>query len=102
MTIFLVIMDFILDLEYFSPSFMLDRFKFSIYINGIVVQSAQIGACILSCLVIQKMPRKIFAYISLGVLFACSVVLTFIWDQNNEEVTDVGANAAVLALVFIT
>ena len=52
MTISLVLMDFILDLEYFSPSFMLDQFKFSIYINGIVVQSSQIAACVLSCLAV--------------------------------------------------
>ena len=102
MTIIFIILDFSIDLEFFSPTFMLDQFKFSIYINGIVVQSSQIIASIVVCFLVNRVKRKIYAYVSFAVIMICSIVLIFIWDQNNEEeVTDIGANSAVLALIFV-
>ena len=80
---------------------MLDQFKFSIYINGLVVQSSQIIASIVICFLVYRVKRKVYAYISFAVIMVSSIALVFVWDQNNEEVTDVGANAAVLALMFI-
>ena len=102
MTIIFIILDFSIDLEFFSPTFMLDQFKFSIYINGIVVQSSQIIASVIICFLVNRVKRKIYAYVSFAIIMICSTVLVFIWDQNNEEeVTDIGANAAVLALIFV-
>ena len=101
MTLIFIFLDFSIDLEFFSPTFMLDQFKFSIYINGLVVQSSQIISSIIICFLVYRVKRKVYAYISFAVIMVSSIALVFIWDQNNEEVTDVGANAVVLALIFV-
>ena len=95
-------MDFCIDLEYFSPSFMLDQFHFTIFINGTVVQSAQIIANIAATFLIYKVPRKVYGYVSFAVIVICSTVLIFIWDQSKEEEgSELGPNTAILGLVFV-
>ena len=101
MTVLLVVMDCTLDLEYYTPTLMLDQFKFSIFINGLVIQSSLILASLLSALVVFRFKRKIFNSVSYGVVMLCALGLVFIWDQNKEEITDVWSNIAVLGVVFL-
>lgn len=82
LTVFLVVMDCTLDLQYYTPTLMLSQFKFSIFINGLVIQSSQILASLLTVFVIHRFPRKRFNSFSYGVVTVCSLVLVFIWDQN--------------------
>ena len=101
LTILLVIMDCTLDFEYYAPTLMLDQFKFSIFINGLVIQSSLIIASIVTTFFVYRVPRKKFNSISYILVGICAVVLIFVWDQNKEEVTDIWSNAIVLALIFI-
>ena len=79
----IMIMDFSLDISYFSPTFMLAKFKFSIYINGIAIYSSAICSCMFTSFMISRVPRKIFGSVSFTVVFICSFVLLFIWDQDS-------------------
>ena len=101
LTIVLVVMDCTLDLEYYTPTLMLDQFKFSIFINGLVIQSSLILASLLTSFLVYRFKRRIFNMVSYSVVMICALVLVFIWDQNKEEVTDVWSNVAVLAVVFV-
>ena len=81
---------------------MLDQFHFSIFINGCVIQSAQIFASVASCFLIYKFKRRLYGMVSLTLIMVSSLILVFIWDQNNEEVTDISSNIIVLAFVFVS
>jgi len=81
---------------------MLDQFDFSIFINGCAVQSAQIFASIASLFLIPRFKRRLYGMTSLTLIMLSCLTLVFIWDQNKEEVTDIGSNVAVLAFVFLS
>jgi len=83
MTLMLIIMDFTIDLEYYTPTLMLDQFHFSIFVNGLVIQSSQIFASIISSLLVYRIKRRIFGMISFAVVAMCSFGLIFIWDQDS-------------------
>lgn len=101
MTLLLAFIDISINLEYFTPSLMISQFNFSIYINGLVVQSAEFLSGVVSCFIINCIPRRVLAITSFSIVFVCSFILIFIWDQNNQSVTNVEANIFVLLLVFI-
>ena len=101
LTLVLVVMDCTLDLEYYAPTLMLDQFKFSIFVNGLVVQSSLIIACLITTFIVNRFPRRAFNSFAYAIIMICALVLIFIWDQNKEEVTDIWSNVAVLALIFV-
>lgn len=83
MTLLLAFIDISINLEYFTPSLMISQFNFSIYINGLVVQSAEFLSGVVSCFIINCIPRRVLAITSFSIVFVCSFILIFIWDQNN-------------------
>jgi hypothetical protein len=82
---------------------MLDQFDFSIYINGLVIQSSQIIASIFSAMVVFRFRRRLFGFVCFGAVVVCSMALVFIWDQDKEEEegVDLWGNVAVLAFIFV-
>ena len=84
LTLLFICLDFVMDLEYFTPSLMLGQFNFSIFVNGLVIQSAQIFASITGCFVIHRFKRRLFGIASLFIIMGCSLTLVFIWDQNSQ------------------
>ena len=46
------------------------------------------------------MTRKTNGIVSQVIILVCSVILIFIWDQDETEVTDFGSNIFVLVLLF--
>jgi MFS transporter, OCT family, solute carrier family 22 (organic cation transporter), member 4/5 len=101
MTIVLVIMDCTLDLEYYTPTLMLDQFKLNIFLNGLIIQSSLVLACLLTTVLVHRFSRRMFNMLSYAVITLCAGVLIFIWDQNKEYVTSVSENLAVLVVVFV-
>jgi len=82
MTLYLLFLDCVFALQYLTPTLMLNRFNFSIYVNGLAIESAQIFAGLIPYFTIYKAPRRLEGMISFGVILICSLVLTFVWDQN--------------------
>ena len=80
---------------------MLDRFNMSIYINGIVVQTAPIASLISSYLIINRFPRRTISTVFFIILSLCSIVLIVIWDQDKQNISDIWSNIAVLIFVFL-
>ena len=58
MTILLVILDCVFALQYLSPTLMLNQFNFNIFINGLVIESAQVFAGVIPFFTIYKWPRR--------------------------------------------
>ena len=79
---------------------MLDQFHFSIYINGLVVQLSQIIASIVASFIVFRLKRKLFGLISFGAIVVFAGTLVFIWDQDKDEVGDLGSNVLVLCFIF--
>ena len=82
LTIVLVVMDCTLDLEYYAPTLMLDQFKFNIFVNGLVIQSSLIIACLITTFIVNRFPRRAFNSFAYAIITCCALVLIFIWDQN--------------------
>ena len=101
MTVILVIIDVTSDLIFFAPSLMIDQFNFNIYINGLVVQTGQFISGAISIYMITYAPRRLLAIVSFSVVMVCSFALIFLWDQNQEKVTDISSNILVLVLIFV-
>lgn len=80
---------------------MLDQFNFSIFINGLVVQSSQLLAGIVTFFIIRKLNRRIVACICFSIILVSATTLAFIWDQDQQQVSDVSSNIIVLIFVFI-
>jgi hypothetical protein len=100
MTIILILVDCVFSLQYMTPTLMLNQFNFDIFLNGAAIESAQIFAGIFGYLTIYRLPRRLEGCVSFAVIMLCSVVLIFIWDQDETEITDIRANIVVLLLVF--
>jgi hypothetical protein len=58
MTILLVFMDIVFSLQYLAPTLMLGQFDLSIYVSGLVIESAQVFAGIIPFFTIYKLPRR--------------------------------------------
>lgn len=94
------VVDCIVVFEYYAPALMLDRFHLSIEISGVTVLSAQILASFVCYFIVPKSPRKPFAMASFFTVTVCSILLVFLWnqDQSNPSISD---NIPVLILIFI-
>ena len=79
---------------------MLNQFNFDIYINGVAIESAQMIAAIIGYIFVLKWPRRLSNCISFLVIMISSIVLIFIWDQEETEVTNIGSNIVVLIFLF--
>ena len=101
MTIMLILLDISIDVSYFLPNFMLNSFNLNIYINGVVVQSSQILACIFSTFTISRLSRKVYSFVCFVIVFLCAFALVFIWDQNNKEIADLESNIIILIVIFV-
>ena len=101
LTLMLIFVDIVFTLEYFTPVLLLGQFNFGIFINGAAIQSAQVFAAIFGYFTIYKLPRRLEGGVSNLILMICSIVLIFIWDQDQTEVTDIGSNIATLLLIFV-
>ena len=88
-------------LQYYAPTLMLDQFKLNIFINGLVVESSQLMSSLLSCFIVERVPRRIMTMASFTLILACSLALVFLWDQDQEEATDLVANLTVLVFIFV-
>ena len=77
------------------------QFDFSIYINGVFIQSAQLISGIICCFIINCAPRRVRAICSFCIVLICSFILIFIWDQDNQHLSDINSNLLVLTIVFI-
>jgi hypothetical protein len=97
----MVLLDISITLEYYDPTFMLDQFKFSIFVNGLAVESSTLLASLLSWCMVFKYKRRVVAMVSFGILLASSAVLVFIWDQDKEQVTDISSDILVLCFIFV-
>jgi hypothetical protein len=82
MTLYLIVLDCVLMLQYFTPTLMLNQFNFDIFINGAAIESAQIFAGVLGYFTIYKLPRKIAGIVSFTAITGFSIILIFVWDQN--------------------
>lgn len=49
----------------------------------------------------MKFKRRTTGIVSYVIILVCSVVLIFIWDQDETEITDIGSNVIVLILLFV-
>lgn len=60
----MMVMDIVIVLEYFGPTFMLNQFKLNIFINGIAVESSSLLACLVDWYMIHRYSRKAVAIVS--------------------------------------
>ena len=80
---------------------MLSQFHFDIFLSGASIESAQVFAAVFGYFTIYRLPRRTEGGVSFFIIMCCSIVLIFIWDQNESEVSDIGSNIATLILIFI-
>jgi hypothetical protein len=97
MTFLLIILDCVFYLQYLAPTLMLNQFHFNIFLNGAVIESAQLFVFFIGYFTIQRVPRRVYGMVSFTIITGCSIVLCFIWNQHETEVT----NIVVLAFVFL-
>jgi hypothetical protein len=100
MTIMLIVLQCTIIFEFYAPALMLDKFKMNIFINGLVVGVSEIISYPICYSIIMKSKRQYVAYACFAAAFVCSMILTFIWNQN-EENPNIGESIGVLILIFI-
>jgi hypothetical protein len=81
MTLMLILLQCTIIFEFYAPALMLDKFKMSIFINGLVVGLSEIISYPITYFIIMKSKRQFVAYGCFAAAFLCSGVLVFIWDQ---------------------
>lgn len=86
--------------QFYAPALMLDQFKLNIFINGLVIGVSEIIAYPVCYFLIMKSRRQYIAYACFAATFVCSVILTFIWNQGDQN-PDVASSIGVLALIFV-
>ena len=101
LTLIVIFVDIFFNFQYMAPTLMLNQFKFNIFLNGTVIQSAQVFAGVIGFFTIMKFKRRTTGVVSYIIILVCSVVLIFIWDQDETEITDIGSNVIVLILLFV-
>ena len=99
--IIFIVLDCILNIQYFTPTLILDKFELSIYIDGFIVETAQLIAGVLSYFLIYKYRRRTMAIYSFELIAFCALVLVFIWDQNNADSHGTIANFIIMAFIFL-
>lgn len=98
MTLILILVDCVFYLQYLAPTLMLNQFDFDIFMNGAAIESAQVISMIFGWLTVYKQPRRLSGGICFFVIMICSLVLTFIWDQNGTNVT---FSSSIVVLIFV-
>ena len=63
---------------------MLDKFDLGIFINGIALGFSELIACPAAYLLINRVGRRIIAYLCYAITLLCSLILLFLWDQDNR------------------
>ena len=101
MTILLVFLDIVFSLQYLAPTLMLGQFNFNIYVNGLVIESAQVFAGLIPFFTIYKIPRRWEGVVSFGIICACSIVLIFVWDQNATSSSSTANSVLTLMFMFL-
>ena len=61
---------------------MLSQFDFDIFLNGAAIESAQLLTGLIGYMTISRLKRRIVACVSFTIITVISIVLIFIWDQN--------------------
>ncbi len=79
----LIVLQCTIIFEFYAPALMLDRFKMDIFINGLVVGVSEIISYPICYFIIMKTKRQFIAYGCFAVAFACSLILTFMWNQSD-------------------
>lgn len=100
MTIMLIILQCTIIFEFYAPALMLDKFKLNIFINGLVVGVSELISYPICYFLIMKSKRQLIAYACFAATFLCSTILTFMWDQEDEN-PDVSKSIGVLAFIFL-
>ena len=84
-----------------GPTLLLDQFHFDIFISGIVIESSQVFAGFIGYFIIYKVRRRWLGIGTYSIIFFCSFVLMFIWDQDVVKITDISSNILTLVFIFI-
>lgn len=100
MTLMLILLQCTIIFEFYAPALMLDKFKMNIFINGLVVGISELISYPICYLLIMKTKRQFIAYGCFATTFACSTILTFMWNQEDEN-PDIGKSIGVLVFIFI-
>ena len=100
MTLMLILLHCTIIFEFYAPALMLDKFKLDIFINGLVIGASEILSDPICYFLIMKTRRRLVAYACFAATFLCSAVLTFMWDQEDED-PDIGKSIGVLVFIFI-
>jgi hypothetical protein len=66
--------------------------------NGAAIESAQVISTVFGWLTVYKQPRRLSGGICFFIIMVCSIVLTFIWDQNGTNAT---FSASIVVLIFV-
>ena len=95
------ILDCILNLQFFTPTLILDQLNFNIFISGFVVESGQLLSGVLSYFLIYKVERRKMAIASFSIIAGCSLLLLFLWDQSGKQPGGRLTNILVLFFIFV-
>ena len=100
MTLMLILLQCTIIFEFYAPALMLDKFKLDIFINGLVIGVSEILSYPICYFLIMKTRRRLAAYACFAATFLCSAVLTFMWEQEDED-PDIGKSIGVLVFIFV-
>jgi MFS transporter, putative metabolite:H+ symporter len=100
MTLMLILLQCTIIFEFYAPALMLDKFKMNIFINGLVVGVSELISYPICYFLIMKSRRQFIAYGCFAATFVCSAILTFMWNQE-EENPAIGESIGVLAFIFL-
>ena len=84
LTIMLIVLQCGLGFVFYAPGLMIDSFNFNIFISGLGVAIPQLLSTFISQYVIDKCRRKFINYSCFGCGLVTSLILLFLWDQNDD------------------
>lgn len=100
MTVILFLLQCAIIFEFYAPALMMDNFKLSLFINGLVIGLSELIAYPICYVLIMRSKRRHIAYGCFGITFVCSIILLFLWNQDDEN-PDIGSSIGVLIFIFI-
>lgn len=103
MTLLLIGLQCGLGFIFYAPGLMIGSFNFDIFISGLGVAIPQLLSTFISQYIIDKYRRKMINYSCFGCGLVTSIILLFLWDQNDDslDLEHLGVPIIVLALIFI-
>jgi hypothetical protein len=99
-TCLLVVLQVIIALEFYAPALMLDQFKLSLFVDGVVVGASEFVSYPLCYILISICNRRTIAYGCFIATLFCSVLLLFLWSQGSES-PKLSESIEVLVLIFV-